>query len=267
MAFFRFKLILKKVSLILTVLFVVFVSCGIEDSLYFQEPRFFEIGGSEFDLLVYFYGHNQEKDNEKYLFVGYDIYYYFDNIANAKRAQVRDPSYTLPRDGEKGLIDFTDAVRFPPDNYGAVTDIYKDVSFPVTIQMIEDVLYEGNNQNVVFTLRKTGSSSPTNPFIDANRVILEQLYPNYNDYYNQIWGSLDPDFLGFYDADFYKYFNIQYNAELSPNPDLYKTYEVNFYVIAKGFNSDHERTKNFTRSISSSVVRLNISVDQSTLHP
>ncbi len=242
-------------------LFTTFFNCGIEDTIYYQEPRLIQIEGTESNVEVFFYGYNQEKDDDKFLFVGYDIYYYFNDPKTAKKAQVKNPLYTINRTGETPLISFTDPARLPS---ALSNDMYRSVSFPVTIPMIENILIENNNKNVKFTFHKLSQTLSTNPFIDGNTIVMEQLFPNYNDYNNLTWGTLDLNFIGFYDADYYNYYQIADDKE-SPSPELYKFYDINIYIVAKGFNSNVDRTLNLTQSIPSSTSRIKLRVDMSTL--
>jgi len=128
--------------IIITIFFfsiIIIFSCGLPDDLmYFQEPRNVEVDNTDKSkVIVKFYGFNQEEDLGKYLFVGYDIYYYFTTPDKAKKAMVKNPKLNL--DHSTDLIDFLDDTsRFPSSGFTSTdrNTFYQLVSIPVTLEMI-----------------------------------------------------------------------------------------------------------------------------------
>ena len=271
------KIIISKtynyVSLFLLFVFLFINNCGIEDeSMYFQEPRNLEIkNNSTTNVEVYFYGYNQEEDDDEYLFIGYDVYYYFTDSKAYKKAAVKNPEIDdLSHD--TALIDFRDltedAYRFPTDKFSDsyMEDFYQYVTIPVTHKMIDDILNKGNNDNVRFCFHNhaiNDETSDTNPYMVTadDYIYIDQIYPNYYEYKDKDWGENDNDFIGFYDQDYYD----EYNIEKVRDDGGYYYYEICLWIIAKGSNSQIERTKDsYTESIKSELIKIELKVDPVT---
>ena len=259
-------------SIILILAVLLFNSCGIEDNIiYFQEPRNIEIDDSDqTKIIVKFYGYNQEEDDGEYLFVGYDIYYKFSSSDDEKKAQVRYPipPFNNLTFHNNALIDFSDNSRFPNDNFSDydMEEFYQLVSIPVTEDMIKDVLKEGKSDNVRFCFdNRNIDAGKYNPDQDSNNkyIMCNDMFPEYDDYKNKRWGGLD--FLGFYDEDYYN--NDDYVITPSKIEGVFKYYKIDFWIIAKGFNSNSERDKNFIESLKSETFTLEFKVDISTKTP
>ncbi|MBN2546751.1 MAG: hypothetical protein JXB50_13205 [Spirochaetes bacterium] len=272
-----------------TILFVIFLfifmnNCGIEDSFYFQEPINLKVDNvNQAANIVRFTAYNQEEDSGNYLLIGYDVYYYFGgNESSAKKAAVKIPIVNFSLSPLTNLIDFTkgnvkpygtgsddDLIRFSKfiDVYGNpnTNDLYNIFTIPVTHKMIDEILYEGNNDNVELYFHNIDfiENEPylvpdygCNPKIDSTEksIKIENIYPDYFSYKDEVWA--DADFLGFYDYDFYKYNGIAYNYE-----SIGKYYYVaNMYVIARGFSSG-TYDKDFISSIKSNTITVIFEVD------
>lgn len=270
----------KIISGFIISIFIFFLyNCGIEDNvMYFQEPRNIEIDDTDQgDITVKFYGFNQEEEDGKYLFVGYDIYYRFKKSDNPKMAQVRNP---IPPLNEVppisnlhyfALHKFKDNSRFPNDSFSDtdMDEFYQIVSIPVTEDMIKHVLKKGNNDDVQFCFDKSHIiPGEENPYEDSKNIFINDIFPNYDDYknYKTTWGNydnIDPDkrFKGFYDKDYYDHYGIKPTDTDGISNNYYK---VDFWIVAKGFNSNSERDKNFIESIKSEVFTVEFRVAIST---
>ena len=258
------------------IIFFVFIlffinSCGIENSMYFQEPRNVSAyikstinpiptTGTD-SAAIKFYGYNQEKDSGNYVFAGYDVYYYFPGSSTKRRANVLNP--VLPSNTK--LINFpvSSPVQFPAP-YFPESNFYQVITIPVNDSMISNILTQGANDNVRFTFGKddiiatADYSNPSNGGISGEAgsyVYLGSIFPAYSEYKDRTWGSNDTAFEGFYDIDYYINMGI---SPVTGNPDgsVDCVYKVFFYIIAKGFNTDYERNQNFVESIPSSVVEV-----------
>jgi hypothetical protein len=251
------------------VFFIFFNTCGLEDSyIYYQEPRNLHVEkGLDAKYEIWFTGENQEQDDDddSYLFVGYDVYYYFTSSSSAQKAAVRNPQriglpHTVP------LYDFTDNDRFPPSNFSSsfMNTFYQFVTIPVTINMIRNVLKKGKNDNVRFTFQESNNDPNPGyiPYINSspNYIFIDGIYPNYSEYKNQTWN--DADFQGFYDKDYYDYKGINYESYNSITDEY--TYKIYIYIIAKGFNSSHDRTQNMIESLKSNIIEINLVVNGNT---
>ncbi|MBN1216776.1 MAG: hypothetical protein JXA99_15215, partial [Candidatus Lokiarchaeota archaeon] len=248
--------------------------CGIEDTtMYFQEPK--NLAYNEATFTISFDGYNQEEDDDEYLFVGYDVYYYFnDDSGSALKAAVRIPKqsetrFELDPNIHTPLFNFV-GVDSSFSNY-SVNDldiIYQDVTFPVTEEMIDDVLEEGKSDNVRLCFDRPAVIGTENPKkVSNDHIYLEELFPKYEQYKSQIeasnWGDID-EFWGFLDIDYYNYYS--YTPYQTIGSDNY--YKMKIFVIAKGFNSNTERNKgDYIESLKSSVREISIRVDQATLNP
>lgn len=254
-------------------------TCGVEDStIFFQEPR--NLSYDEANFTLRFDGYNQEEDGDEYLFIGYDVYYYFNKDSkNAKKAAVRIPKISEPRENPAGvnihstLLDYRSvSIESSFSNYSDddKNTIYQDVTFPVTEEMIEDVLRKSKSDNV----RLCFDNTLTIPFGDENPkkvgndyILLEELFPKYDEYKSKIeagqWGNIN-DYKGFLDIDYYNYNDCSIYQTVGT--DNY--YKMKVFIIAKGFNSNTERNKgNYIESLKSTVKEITIEVSQSTLNP
>lgn len=250
-------------------------SCGIEDSMYFQEPQELEIVNNDTESVeIRFKGYNQEKQGIYYLFVGYDVYYYFDKIENRKKAVVRYPynsSNLKLIDLSTDYFTITDPLsenkfRFPNPPFTIMDDFYKNTTIPVTLDMIDKTLSD-KTDNVRFCFHNNAindKATQKNPHNNSgNYIYMDMIYPNPTEYegkYDSLqfyWGD-DTNFKGFYDIDYYNYYNIKpYRTEGSTN-----TYRLYIYIVAKGYNSadDIDRNPNFTESANSPVISILIRV-------
>jgi hypothetical protein len=258
---------------------IIFAGCGIENSMYFQEPRnvIAYIKGTSNPITtsgtdsaaIKFYGYNQEKDNSKYVFAGYDIYYYFPSSTTKRKANVMNP--ILPSNAK--LIPFVtnEPSRFPSTNFQD-SNFYQVISLPVTNSMIDNNLTQGSNDNVRFTFGYDDLTGTQYPMIGGisgeagSYVYLGAIFPTLSEYNGKSWGSLDPNFQGFYDLDYYINNSI---TPISGNPSTPTdcVYQAYFYLVAKGFNSDIERNQNFIESIPSTVVTVYFLAKASTKTP
>lgn len=263
--------------LLFTFLFIFIANCGLEDtSTYFQEPRNLSVVGDSANRVVYFYGYNQEnvvdsKNNKYYLFVGYDVYYYFTSSKEALKMNIKNPKLSLEHSTD--LVVYDSSSRFSESKYNAtyMDEIFQHITIPVTDgspeyndlsddkyrNMIEDILYEGNNDNGRFSFHNHTVNDGTpdlNPYVNSvsNYIFLDDLYPNYNEYKNEEWGKRG-DFLGFYDYDFFDHVKDKYDLKEGEHwrrvGDEYY-YKIHLYIIAKGFTSLAEKGI-FTESIKS----------------
>ena len=260
--------------LLFLITLIFFNTCGIEDTtIYFQEPK--NLAYNEATFTIYFDGYNQEEDDDIYLFVGYDVYYYFnDDFSNAKKAAVRIPQESLPRyetnqNNHAPLVDFTSvSSSFQGFSTYDLDTIYQDVTFPVTFEMIDDILKEGKSDNVKLCFNRPATLSTENPKkVSNDHIYLEELFPKYEQYKSFIesdqWGDVD-DFWGFLDLDYYNHYG--YTPYQIIGTDNY--YKMKIFIIAKGFNSNKDRNKgDYIESLKSSVIEISIKVDQSTENP
>ncbi|OHD08404.1 MAG: hypothetical protein A2086_08685 [Spirochaetes bacterium GWD1_27_9] len=268
---------MKNLIFFITLLSLLFFACGIENSQYYQAPDgiYVDDNGSQ-DISVKFYGYNQEKNisGSDYIFVGYDVYYYFSNNNQHKIANVRKPDTSI----NKKLLPFpkVDAADLTADKskdkypYRDSTDLFYNyintfyqsiVTFPLTNKMIDEILKEGNANNVRFNFaRKDDISRPqtsdvtqNNPYIKDEYVFLGEIYPQYTDYNGKTiqiensafeFGKPENNFLGFYDKDYYDYLGVK---EESTDGD-YLIYKVYFYIVARGFNFDGAKSNILQRS-------------------
>lgn len=243
------------------IIIILFTTCGLKYETIFNSPSSVDVDDDiKTEISITFTADNQEKDLDKYLLAGYDVYYYFEKSSDSKLAMVKDPVFLDDDNRNPKLIDFVDDEpdRFPEDPFDNI-DIYQDITIPVTEDMIEDILKEGENDNVVIYFHDhdiNNDSGEKNPYDDSDRVIIDEVYPKYSDYKNQSWG--DEDFKGFYDIDFY---NAQ-NVDPVEDTATYSIYKVYFYIIAKGFNSDIERDDSYVKSVKSSTVEVGFKVEK-----
>lgn len=242
------------------------LSCGLEDSVYFNPPSVLASETENGTLYITFTGYNQEYEGNttNYLFVGYEIYYYFgNNSSSEKLAMVYNPIDTTDVTKDSNLIDFyslnknsssNEYQRWVDDSTTKthLQELYKSISLPVTIDMISDVLYEANNKNVRFCfVDLTDTTGDTNPLIvekEGNYILMDKIYPNYDEYKNYEWGKKENDFVGFYDQDYYDELNIE------PTSEGGNTYQMTLEVKAKGFNIGLRSPSNYTESIFSNTV-------------
>lgn len=249
------------VSIFFLSLSVFFLSCGIKDSLFLKAPenlRVYNNRGSVNDMYLAFDAFNQEKEEGigNYLIVGYELWYYFDNINEAKICNVFYPDNTK----NPTLIDFasSESARFPSASF-TKSYVYTQASVPVTTSMIDDALTDGNSANVLIyfgdnsingtltydTSANTfsNSSGDLNPHLKSgDTVVFDYAYPvksecdtlfNYNaasreDYQDHYYSN----FAGFFTAEYYTY------VKGRPSQTVYT---VKFYVTAIGFESDSSR--------------------------
>lgn len=278
---------MKRFFLIIFVALIL-VACGLEDILFFEPPtgfRYREEGSNESGYLE-FTGFNQEQeDTGKYCFVGYDIYYYFESESTKAKAQLYLPNPYLNEDGSTDLT-VTDKTRLNENLlpwsyfyhgrenfYGNITEsyqkqLYRYVTLPVTLKMIENVLYDGNSSNVrayfsdIYS-KKEKFSNP-DPELQQNEYIsFFNLFPNIehypDDYDYEEYEKNGKEFKGFRDARFYKKMGVNPTTE---NGDEYKCY---FYAVAKGFDSATKTSFNvFSESSKSSTILITFKVDPET---
>ena len=298
------------ILIIITTLFI-FTTCGIEDTIYFQEPELLNVENNETaNVRLRFNGFNQEKDIDDFLFVGYDIYYYFTSKSGAQLAQVYMPfrdkngsdapfSSQFPLIGsnnklmyfptDEELVDSKPTekkYRFPDTFFPRnMITFYQLTTFPVTVNMITNVLGQSRNDNVQIGFGIEGSNGLRdvvggNPYIvgsgSNSYILLGSVFPNYSEYSDKIWGvnkqsqDIDPDkpFRGFYDKNFY----YHRSPKISPTDGEEENdtggvckYTVYFYAIAKGFNSNFARNQNFNLSYISNTVQVIFEVQNNTL--
>lgn len=252
---------LKVISiLIITAIFT--AACGIMADIYFKEPTSLSsVGASPQSVELEFTAENQEAaPNGDYLLAGYDVYYYFDTINSKQKAMVRYPKTVANGDLIASLVN-SDAtansiIRFPASG-GFSDTLYEDVSIPVTNGMIGSYLGAGRSGNVKLYFNNYYSTGQQNPHTDSNTIFIDELFPAYSSYANKSWGEYKTtgtadDFLGFYDRDFYNNV-VPVSARVEgSSPEQYK---VNFFVVAKGFNSNETRSKTlFIESVRSNIV-------------
>jgi hypothetical protein len=235
-------------------------ACGLEDILFFESPtgfRYVEEGSGESGY-VEFTGFNQEQeDTGRYCFIGYDIYYYFDSESTKAKAQLYLPNPYLSEDDWIDLSDITvnrlNQELLPwsyfyegrEDFYGKITEkyqkeLYRYVTLPVTLQMIKDVLYDGNSSNVrayfgdIYS-KKEEFSNPDPELQQSEYISFFNLFPNiehYPDDFNyEEYEKNGKEFKGFRDERFYKKMKVN---PVSGTTNRYKCY---FYAVAKGFDS------------------------------
>jgi len=202
----------------------------------------------------------KKRDQNFYLFVGYDIYYYFNSPNEKQLAMVRFPVVPLPLPtysgtavaGNKWLLEFPydldNLTRFLTGGSGynsSTNNFYQTVSFPIPYNAISSILTEGANSNVRFDFDASTDiytqNNTKNPFVNTSEkyVIIGSVYPNYNEYVSQTdwYITTDPNdtnfpkrFRGFYDQRYYQ------KKGIAPyeGSDIYR---VNFYIVSKGFPS------------------------------
>lgn len=261
---------MMKVKLLLFLsVFIFLFTCGIEDIIYFREPQDITVDGVNPEKnMVYFYGFNQEETEGNYLFVGYDVYYYFGSSSSAKKAAVKNPYVPT----STNLIDYKstdDAYRFA--NFTNTNDLYQQFTIPVTVEMIEDVLKEGNSDNVKFCFHDYGliTDGRDNPYIDSSsskkKLLVDLVYPQFSEYQNKDWADYDDingaydDFKGFYDWDYYEALNIPYSAFGTG----YRDYKMYIYIVARGFSSS-SMDQDYITSIKSDVKTITLRVLDTT---
>ena len=268
------KVIFNYFLLFLSSSFILLLGCGIEDSIYFQEPKNIYIDDNETNkVLVKFKGYNQEEDSDYFLLVGYDVYYYFVSGQTPLKATVYKPYYSQ----NENLLDLTNdnydfgieskKIRFPSNFFKNMDDFYKYTTIPVTLDMIETVLTD-KDDNVRFCFHNdkiNDLSSDTNPYktSDNRYIILDNLYPNPSEYEDKTWydGDIKENFLGFYDYNYYQNLNITPVAEDGAD----KIYRMYIYIVAKGFNSSEEIDRNPNYIESSKSVTIQVRLRVSTL--
>ncbi len=274
---------MRLVKIFLSILlFILFVSCGIEDTLYFQEPKNLSYKNESYNSYLVFTGYNQEiLESDQYLFCGYDVYYYFSNSDSKKRAQVKYPVLSTSSGGGNQSLVQIDELRFGRDIYDGVkkssfVNAYQYISLPVTKTMIKRVLEEGNNYNVKVYFKDIAEngivedytsavddSSGNNPYKKGSDdyILIDNMFPAYEEYHNVSWLTdvEEKDFLGFYDARYY--LNV---AKITPTVSgIYDVYRVYFYIVAKGFDSlSKSSLSNFTESSSSSTVAVDFYIQR-----
>jgi hypothetical protein len=268
-------------AVLIVILFLSLFSCGLEDGMYFREPRNVTVVNSGTDnVQIQFYGYNQEVgDNDDYLFVGYDIFYYFDSAASYKKAMVMHPIansssstvtnntylYPFPVDTTASAYGVD---RFPTSSFpDGMSTFYQTISFPVTYATIISILTEGSNSNVRFSFGPTSgywsTTSQNNPYVNSSEhyVALGNIFPAYSDYSGYSWGTEANGFLGFYDKDYYDYLGV---SPVGTDNVTYNIYKVYFYIVANGFNSSTERNQTYTKSAQSEIVEVEFKVLLST---
>jgi len=243
---------LISILLFISFLATLFLSCGIEDSIFFQEPQNVSIDNNDSQkVLVRFKGYNQEKDGDYFLFVGYDVYYYFVPGQTPLKATVYKPYYSQ----NDKLLDLTNdnftvgpsenQIRFPTGFFKNMEDFYKYTTIPVKLNMIENVLTD-KDDNVKFCFHDyegNDSTNDKNPHISGNSyIILDNLFPNPIEYEEKIWYEDDTKetFKGFYDYEYYTNLNITHVGEDGAD----RFYLMYLYIVAKGFNSGDEIDRN-----------------------
>ncbi len=262
-----------------------FISCGIEDTIYFKEPSNITV---DYDIdknpVISFYGYNQEKPDGHYLFVGYDLFYYFTTPETAKKAAVFNPNpYLNNQDvvtsrnknlitiqaikGTRSIYQLFPVADTTKDSVSESTNlllsIYKYVTIPVTESIIENVLTEANTNNVKIYFHNdfTNDSDFSNPQINTaeSYIFIDKVYPHSLDYPE----GYDAEFKGFLDPTFYKKL-LQAGIGGSPisfNGDIY-TFRCYFYLIAKGFDNLSRTSLNtFTNSVNSTTFTVDFTVD------
>ncbi|MCG8573219.1 MAG: hypothetical protein MJB14_24050 [Spirochaetes bacterium] len=270
--------------LIFALIVIFLTNCGIKYTTYFQEPVLLEVpdsaNGTE---LVYFHctAYNNEEDENENLLAGYDLYYFFSisdldsdsrydtpqTKAGALKAQVYYPN-NLSSGRNSDLYNFpgSEPSRFPPSDF-TDTEVYEDISIPVTDSMIDDILSdEDNDENLeIHFYNYAINDGNNNPYKDSGSgtVIMDEVYPNQSEYSGEDW---ETDYLGFLDKDFYDYYGI--NPLDGEGGVDYEIYRVYFYLKAKGFNSNEERSPSeFVYSDSSSSLEVKFKVYNSTETP
>jgi len=238
------------------------------------------------EVTVKFYGYNQERGKDEtvannYLFVGYDIYYYFLSKSDVKKkAMVKQPKVpsnnklrpfpAVDVDYEPTQSEAKNKKRFPEINFSPGMDnFFKEVTYPVTIEMIKNVLISGANNNVRFSFKTEypdmTSDVYSNPFevkdAAGNYIQFGGIYPYEDDYINASWGDEKDGytFYGFYDKDFYDFNNIAAESD----DGSYSFYKVYFYIVAKGFRDADlsNRNRSYLESAQSSHVEVRFKVD------
>lgn len=244
---------------------LLFISCGIKDSLFLKAPenlRVYNNRGTVNDLYLAFDAFNQEKEDAagEYLLVGYELWYYIDNINDAKICNVFFPYDTTNPTSNPTLINLIgETGRFPSGNF-TNQYLYQQVSIPVSKTMIDNALSDGNSANVLVyfgdnpingtmsydtsTNTFTNSDTKTDPYLNGDTVIFDRAYPvksdcdilyNYNAFNKEDYQDhFNSSFAGFFTAEYYTY--------VKGLPAGQSHYTVKFYVTAIGFESDSTRT-------------------------
>lgn len=264
----------KFYKIILLLLLVFLLSCGIEDTLYFKEPVNIGINYDNDEVpSIEFYGYNQESESGDYLFVGYDIFYYFGGNADSKkRAVVYKPYPKLNKTDtstsrNSNLITAHDirGGRSIYSNMGSDDSyflyIYQKISLPVTKEIINDVLYEGNSDNVVlyFNDKVINDGDYCNPYVSNETVIFDRIYPALDDYPDD-YATYDDEFQGFLDIRYYKELGVTAEAE---STDEYKIYKCKMYFVAKGLDSTQKASSldsSLVESVKSSTIEVKFKV-------
>ena len=269
-------------------LMVFFISCGIEDTIYFKEPSNISV---DYDInnknpVISFYGYNQEKPDGQYLFVGYDLFYYFTTPETSKKAAVfnsipylnsQDPVTSRNKNlitvqsikGSRPIYQLFPTADATNDSVSEAANpllsIYKYVTIPVTESIIENILTEANTNNVKIYFHDDSNNDKafSNPYVEDSKgddyIFIDRIYPNSIDYPE----GYDADFKGFLDPTFYKKL-LQTGGVVSPISDdgeIY-TFRCYFYLVAKGFDILSRTSLNtFTNSINSSTFTVDFIVD------
>lgn len=224
-------------------LLFLFVSCGIENTLYIKEPTEVKVSYDFYKVpVITFYGYNQEELDGNYLFMGYDLYYYFDAGSTHRRARVLNSTPYLKKDDttaarNKNLITALDmrGTRKIYENFSdsSMLNIYSYITFPVTESIIKDILTEANTNNVeIYFDNKTANDGDfSNPYVSSHerKVYIDNIYPAYEEYPTD-WDKLEGGFLGFFDYEYYKKNEIR---AFKDDGDEY-IYRGYFYLKAKG---------------------------------
>jgi hypothetical protein len=246
-----------------------YAACGIEDSvMYFQEPKNLTYSTSDYSLS--FDGYNQEEDADTYMFIGYDVYYYFDDPKNAKLVQVRNPLSTLSAYRNRTFIDFSGESRFGQLSASDKSSIYEWVSCPVKESM-SGILSKGSSGNVVLYLDNypdhaypAKNQTGTNPSDGTTKIYYYEMYPYYYQYGGQSWYTDS----AFDSTKFYGFFDQKFIDNCVPAASKIDStsYYIYFYVKAKGFNSKAEMTRGskITESVKSNTIKVTITKKTAT---
>lgn len=272
-------------GIFLLLMMILVLNCGLEESgISYNEPENVEVKEDELDrVYISFDGYNQEGYGAVYTFVGYRIFYSFPDDSNELKAVVRYPKVAnIPSDPTTDenptLINFfqlnehfsNDAPRFDYDaasTPAVFVDIYKNISLPVTLSMIEDVLTETNGENVRIYFHddeENGLLSDETIIIQSNPyqsssdyIFIDNVYPNPTEisgWLTYVSGlGLDDltdvvaNFKGFYDYYFMRY--KEYKGDLATGSIEAGTesgvfyYSVDFYIEALGFIDEYKTTR------------------------
>lgn len=255
---------------------VSFFSCGIEDIVYLEPPSAFraiDSGGGNYYLSFTGFN-NEEKINGEYIFIGYDVFYYFSSESDKRRVQVFEPNPSwnvASSNGKNKTLVPGEVLKKDRGIYNAISnenflEIYKRVTLPVTKKMIDEILWEGNSSNVILYFDNEGYNPDlySNPDGSTQQVIrYADLYPNVDDYpdrYSEYEANGKEPFKGFLDARFYR------KAGIKPISDTTNQYRCYFYVLAKGFDGmGRTALENFTESTKSSTITVTFTVDEKTI--